>query len=155
MKQCLLNAINMNETTLLHACSRCKSEDTSWFLNWVNQWTEQVLLHMCSKQKSEQWVCYNDIRIQFSNEFLICIFYNLSLFTTLITTAKMICIANRVAYTIYLERIEHILYVWKQEDMSWNSFTVEYLKLNLEEDCLNDKNSESAIMTFKVSLLQW
>jgi len=82
---------------------------------------------------------------RFSHEpSLIRTFYDLPLFTTLTTTAKMICTADRVAYTICLERIEHILYAWKQEDMSWNSFTVEYLKLNLEEDCLNDKDSEPA-----------
>ena len=32
--------------------------------------------------------------------------------------------------TIYLERIEHILHVWNHEDMSWNLFIIEYLKLN-------------------------
>ena len=121
-------------------------------------WTKQVLLHACSKHESEvsllqrrvwywsccrvnhsivsllerhlKWVCYNDIRTQFSNKSLTHTFYDLSLFITLMITAKMICTADRVAYTICLERIEHILYVWKHKDMSWNSFIIEYLKLN-------------------------
>jgi len=41
----------------------------------------------------------------------------------------MYCRQDRT-YTICLEGIEHILYAWKQEDMSWNPSTVEYLKLD-------------------------
>jgi len=95
----------------------------------VIEWTKQALLHACSRHESIvsllQWQL-----TRFSHEpSLICIFYDLPLFTTLTTTAKMICTADRVAYTICLEKIEHILYAWKHEDMSWNSFIVEYLKL--------------------------
>ena len=96
----------------------------NWFCRWVSHSIASLL------EQHSKWVCYNDIRTWFSNKSLTCTFYNLSLFTTLMTTAKMICTANKVAYTICLERIEHILYVWKQKDMSWNSFIVEYLKLN-------------------------
>ncbi len=48
-----MRVVDTNETTLLHACSRHESEDTSWSLNWVDQRTEQVLLHTCSRQKSK------------------------------------------------------------------------------------------------------
>ncbi len=95
-----------------------------WSLDWVSHSIASLL------KWHSKWVCYNDIRIQFNNKSLTHIFYDLFLFMTLITTTKMICTADRVAYTICLERIEHILYIWKQKDMSWNSFIIEYLKLN-------------------------
>ncbi len=104
---------------LLHACSRHESEVSLlqkrvryWSRCWVNHSIVSLL------ERHSKWVCYNDIKTQFSNESSTCTFYDLSLFTTLMTTAKMICTADRVAYTICLERIEHILYVWKHKDMS-------------------------------------
>jgi len=127
---------SMNRTSSATRC-RQKSEVSllqkqitiDLVIKLVIEWTKQALLHACSRHESIvsllQWQL-----TWFSNESLIHIFYDLSLFTTLMTTAKMICTADRVAYTICLERIEHILYVWKHKDMSWNSFIVEYLKLN-------------------------
>ncbi len=46
--------------------------------------------------------------------------------------SKMICTENRMKRILYVsrQRMKHILYVWNHEDMSWNSFIVEYLKLN-------------------------
>ncbi len=46
--------------------------------------------------------------------------------------SKMICTADRMKHILYAsrKRMEHILYAWNHEDMSWNSFIVEYLKLD-------------------------
>ncbi len=46
--------------------------------------------------------------------------------------SKMICTENRMKRILYVsrQRMKHILYAWNHEDMSWNSFIVEYLKLN-------------------------
>ncbi len=124
---------------LLHACSKHESIVSllqrqimiDLVIELIIEWTKQALLHACSRHESIvsliQWQF-----TQFSNEFLIRIFYDLSLFTTLMTTAKMICTADRIKRILYVlrKRIEHILCVWKQEDMSWNSFIIEYLKLN-------------------------
>ncbi len=116
---------------LLHACSKYESEVSLlqrrvWY--WFRCQVDHSIVSLL--EQHSKWVCYNDIRTWFSNESLTCIFYDLSLFTTLTTTAKMICIANRVTYIICFKRIKHILYVWKHKNMSWNSFIIEYLKLN-------------------------
>ena len=76
-----------------------------------NKHEQNKFCYMCVVGKNSKWVCYNDIRTWFSNESFTCIFYDLSLFTTLMTTAKMICTADRIAYTICFKKIEHILYV--------------------------------------------
>ncbi len=46
--------------------------------------------------------------------------------------SKMICTGDRMERILYAsrQRMEHILYAWNHEDMSWNPSTVEYLKLN-------------------------
>ncbi len=132
----------MNRTSFATRC-RHESEDNDWS-HWLSSSldsesatktrTKQALLYACSRHESKvndwschqvchsKWVCYNDIRTRFSNEFsLIHIFYDWYLFMTLMTIAKMICTADR---------IKRILYVWNHEDMSWNSFIIKYLKLN-------------------------
>ncbi len=117
-EQALPNAVSLNQKW---AC-----------LNGTNR--GQALLHACSRNGSTvsllQWQ-----PTRFSNEpSLIRTFYDLPLFTTLTTTAKMICTADR---------IERILYAWKHEDMSWNPSTVEYLKLN-RKSLLEWQESEPA-----------
>ncbi len=78
----------------------------------------------------------------------------------------MYCRQNETCI-ICLEKIEHILHVWKHEDMSWNSFIIEYLKLNRKSllewqgkwVCYNDIKQHEVISwlnsSLKVSLLQW
>ncbi len=143
----------MNKTSSATRC-RHESEDNDWS-HWLSSSldsesatkarTKQALLYACSRHESKvndwsryrachsKWACYNDIKTWFSNESsFIHIFYDWYLFTTLTTTAKMICTADRIERILYVsrKRIEHILYVWNHKNMSWNSFIIEYLKLN-------------------------
>ena len=126
-EQALSNAIDMNETSSIK-CNR--HERNKFYYIRVVDTNQKTTIDLID------WARHSIVSLlqwqftRFSNEPLTRTFYDLSLFTTLATTAKMICTADRIAYTICLERIEHILYVWKHEDMSWNSFIVEYLKLN-------------------------
>ncbi len=61
--------------------------------------------------------------------------------------SKMICTEDRMKRILYVSRqkMKHILYVWNHEDMSWNLFIAEYLKLN---------RKKTAWMTRIVSLLE-
>ncbi len=67
----------------------------------------------------------------------------------------MYCRQNETC-TICLERIEHILHVWKYENMSWNSFITEYLKLNRKKTAWMTRiMSLLERHELTVSLLQW
>ncbi len=126
-----MRVVGTNGTTLLHACSRRESEDTSWSLNWVGQRTEQALLHTCSRQESEQWACFNDNSLDSATNLLLFAPSTIYLYSRHWRQQQddMYCRQDGTC-TICLERIEHILHAWKHENMSWNSFIAEYLKLN-------------------------
>ena len=104
------------------------------------------MLHTCSKQKSEQWVCFNDNLLDSATNLLLFASSTIYLYSQHWWQQQddMYCRQNETC-TICLERIEHILHVWKHEDMSWNSFIAEYLKLN---------RKKTAWMTRIVSLLE-
>ncbi len=116
---------------------------------------ERLILSLSSSLDSES--AWTTFKIKFSHEsFFICIFYDLSLFTTLTTTARW-----------YVLRTEWNIHHMSQ-DREWNIYYMSEItkiwaetrsSLNIwswiERVCLNDKNSESASMTHSiVSLLQ-
>ncbi len=116
---------------------------------------ERLISSLSSSLDSES--AWTTFKIEFSHEsFFICIFYNLSLFTTLTTTARW--------YVLRTEWNIHYMF----QDRRWNIYYMfEIMKiwaeihssLNIwswiERVCLNDKNSESALMTRSImSLLQ-
>ncbi len=95
------NRCNQNKLCYMHVVGTNRSESTT---RADNDWSHHQVNHSIVSllERHSKWVCYNDIRIQFSNEFLTCIFYDLSLFTTLMTTAKMICTADRIERILYV-----------------------------------------------------
>jgi len=87
---------------------------------------------------------------RFSHEpSLIRIFYDLSLFTTLTTTAKMICTADRMKRILYVYCLMRMNIYYMPETMKIWAETRSSLNIWswIERACLNDKNSESALMT--------
>ena len=118
----------------------------------IREWLISLLSSLLNSESA--WTTF---KIKFSHEsFFICIFYDLSLFTTLMTTAswyvlrtewKIHYMSQDREWNIYY--MSEITKIWAETRSSFNIWSW------IERVCLNDKNSESASMTHLiVSLLQ-
>ncbi len=114
-EQALSNAINMNRTSSIE-CNRheqnklCYTRVVNKNQKWVCYKNRQRLISSLSSSLNSE-SAWTTFQIEFSHESsFICIFYDLSLFTTLITTARW-----------YVLRTEWNVYYMSQ-DREWNIY---------------------------------
>ncbi len=129
-----------NETSAIE-CNESESEVS--LLKWhrttrvdlliesINEWNRSRYTRVVDRNRNSESASMTTYSIQSRIFFYLHLLRFISIHD-IDDNSKMICTENRMKRILYVsrQRMKHILYVWNHENMSWNSFIVEYLKLN-------------------------